>query len=117
MLTEQESHDVEHARYQVNRATPDNPDCVFDYELVATLLRIIDRVQETAGDEPGFTAEQLASMMALDKARKDLKPKKWVANEVSFVTVPPDPNCQIGRLDRGQTAKIDIVNQGGRRDA
>jgi hypothetical protein len=43
IIEAEERHAVEHALYQVNRATPDDPECVFDYELVAALLRIIDR--------------------------------------------------------------------------
>jgi hypothetical protein len=42
-LSEQERHAVAHARYQVEHATPDNPECCFDYELVRTLIEIIDR--------------------------------------------------------------------------
>jgi hypothetical protein len=44
----EEQHAYHHARFQVDRATPDNPECVFDYELVATLLRIIDRLERQA---------------------------------------------------------------------
>jgi hypothetical protein len=42
-LSEQERHGVEHARYQVQHASPDNPNCCFDYELVLTLVKMIDR--------------------------------------------------------------------------
>lgn len=42
-LSPDEVHAIGHARYQVEHATPDNPDCCFDYELVRNLLDIIDR--------------------------------------------------------------------------
>ena len=42
-LSEAERHAVEHARWQVRKATPDNPDCCFDYQLVKNLLDVIDR--------------------------------------------------------------------------
>ena len=42
-LSEEERHAVEHARYQVQHASPDNPDCHFDYGLVLDLVRAIDR--------------------------------------------------------------------------
>ena len=43
VLSEQQRHAVGHARYQVEHSTPENPECCFDYELVATLIGIIDR--------------------------------------------------------------------------
>jgi hypothetical protein len=51
-LSENERHAIGHARYQVEHATPDNPDCCFDYELVATLLKIIDRDRQFLWDQP-----------------------------------------------------------------
>ncbi len=42
-LSEQQRHAVEHARYQVNRSSPDEPECCFDYQLVETLVEMIDR--------------------------------------------------------------------------
>lgn len=42
-ISVQERHAVEHARYKANCATPENPDCCFDYELVNSLIWIIDR--------------------------------------------------------------------------
>lgn len=41
--SEQEQHAIGHARYQVERATPEFPEVCFDYELILTLLKIIDR--------------------------------------------------------------------------
>jgi hypothetical protein len=60
-LSEQQRHAIEHARYQVKHATPDDPECCFDYQLVETLLDIIDAHQPQGGD-------------ALAKAREALKP-------------------------------------------
>ena len=42
-LSEEERHAVEHARYQVEHATPDNPECGFDFDLVKDLICAIDR--------------------------------------------------------------------------
>jgi Lar family restriction alleviation protein len=42
-LSEAERHAIAHARYQVEHASPDNPDCHFDYELVLNLLHVIER--------------------------------------------------------------------------
>ena len=52
-LSEQQRHCVEHARYQVKHATPDDPECCFDYQLVETLLDIIDAHQPQGGDARG----------------------------------------------------------------
>src|SRR6266702_5346289 len=46
LFSEQERHAVGHARYQVARATPDNPECCFDYELVGTLIDVVDRLTD-----------------------------------------------------------------------
>jgi hypothetical protein len=51
VLSEQQRHAVGHARYQVEHSTPENPECCFDYELVATLIGIIDRtLSDTSTD-------------------------------------------------------------------
>ena len=49
-LSEEELHAIAHARYQVKRATPENPDCCFDYGLVADLIKVIDRGLAAQGD-------------------------------------------------------------------
>lgn len=45
-ISESERHAIAHARHQVDRASPDNPDVAFDYELVATLLNLIRRLRK-----------------------------------------------------------------------
>jgi hypothetical protein len=45
-ISEQERHAIAHAQHQVDRASPEKPECSFDYELVATLLRVISRSSE-----------------------------------------------------------------------
>ncbi len=65
-LTEDERHAIAHARYQVERATPDKPECAFDYELVRDLLRVIDRQAasvkgEDAQDEAPVAWQWLSS--------------------------------------------------------
>jgi hypothetical protein len=63
-MRESERHAIAHARYQAEQATPEKPDCCFDYELVKDLLRVIDRIDicnalcrfDGAG-EPVATAE------------------------------------------------------------
>lgn len=42
-LSEQQRHAIEHARWQVEHATPDDPECSFDYELVKVLVEMLDR--------------------------------------------------------------------------
>jgi len=42
-ITDAEWHAINHARCQVADASPDNPDCGFDFELVRDLLNVIDR--------------------------------------------------------------------------
>jgi hypothetical protein len=42
-VSEEERHAIEHARYMVANAGASNPDCCFDYELVADLVRVADR--------------------------------------------------------------------------
>jgi hypothetical protein len=41
--SEEERHAIEHARFQADHASPDDPECRFDFDLVKTLLRVIDR--------------------------------------------------------------------------
>lgn len=41
--TEEERHAIAHARHQVEQASPESPDCCFDFDLVKDLLRVIDR--------------------------------------------------------------------------
>lgn len=43
IMSEAERHAIAHARHQVERATPEKPDCCFDFDLVKDLLRVIDR--------------------------------------------------------------------------
>jgi len=52
LLSEQERHAVGHARYQVDHATPDDPECCFDYELVATLIGVVERLALTPAITP-----------------------------------------------------------------
>ncbi len=42
-ITEEEDHAIKHAEYQVKRATPENSEVRFDYELVQNLLDVIER--------------------------------------------------------------------------
>lgn len=44
-INEAERHAIAHAQYQCERASPDNPDVCFDYELVQTLLSLIERLR------------------------------------------------------------------------
>jgi hypothetical protein len=60
-VSEEERHAIEHARYQVERASPDNPDCCFDFDLVKDLLRVIDR-QSPAGNADEIFAQALADI-------------------------------------------------------
>ena len=51
-LSPEEWHAIGHARYQLKHATPEHPACCFDYEIVAALLQVIDRLrQKDAADE------------------------------------------------------------------
>lgn len=51
-VSEEERHAIAHARYQVEQASPENPDCCFDFDLVKNLLRVIDR--QTVGLAQGY---------------------------------------------------------------
>jgi hypothetical protein len=42
-ISEQERHAIACALWQFEHATPDDPECCFDYELVGTLLKVLDR--------------------------------------------------------------------------
>lgn len=43
-LSDDERHSVAHAQYLVGRATDDNPNISFDYELIRTLLKLLGRL-------------------------------------------------------------------------
>jgi len=45
-LSENQRHSVAHAKYLCDRATPDDPEVCFDYELVQTLLALIEQPAE-----------------------------------------------------------------------
>lgn len=53
-ISEEERHAIGHARYQVEQAKASlvNSDCCFDYQLVADLLRVIDRASGPAQATP-----------------------------------------------------------------
>lgn len=42
-LSEQDQHNIGHARYLVERATDESPEVSFDYTLVRSVLNLIDR--------------------------------------------------------------------------
>ena len=42
-LSEQDLHNIGHARYLVERATDDKPEVCFDFTLVRSILNVIDR--------------------------------------------------------------------------
>jgi hypothetical protein len=42
-VSEEERHAIAHARYQVEQASAEKPECCFDFDLVRDLLRVIDR--------------------------------------------------------------------------
>lgn len=44
ILSEEETHAIGHAKWQVDRATPEKPDVCFDYELVICLLALLKRL-------------------------------------------------------------------------
>jgi hypothetical protein len=46
-ISEEQRHAIGHARYLADQATPEKPDCCFDYELVRALLSVIDRYSVT----------------------------------------------------------------------
>lgn len=44
IVSEEEQHAIDHAQYLVDHASPDHPEVCFDYELVATLLSLIEEL-------------------------------------------------------------------------
>jgi hypothetical protein len=46
-LSEGERHAIGHAQYMVANASGERPEVCFDYELVATLLALIERLRAT----------------------------------------------------------------------
>lgn len=44
-LSEQELHNIGHMQYQVDQASDEKPECGFDYTLVRTVLKTIERLR------------------------------------------------------------------------
>lgn len=72
--SEEERHAVGHARYQVERATPDNPEVAFDYTLVATLLRLIDRLSPVP--QAGCAISAVAAKQRFPQPEGDTPPQQ-----------------------------------------
>ncbi len=70
-LNENERHAVGHARYQVEHATPENPDCWFDYELVATLLSLIAAPPEQPAATLAMNAQAIADYIYEETTKLD----------------------------------------------
>jgi hypothetical protein len=62
-LNESERHAIAHARYQVERASPENPDVCFDFDLVKALLRVIDR-RGTVGPSEDYVKTEIRVAIA-----------------------------------------------------
>lgn len=45
-LTQDENHAVDHLEYLVSHATPEKPEVCVDYELAASLLKLIERLRK-----------------------------------------------------------------------
>lgn len=46
-LSDEERHCIGHAQYLVDQATDETPDVFFDYEVVRTLLKLLERLGAT----------------------------------------------------------------------
>ncbi|MCK1577737.1 hypothetical protein [Bradyrhizobium sp. 174] len=98
-VSEAERHAIAHARYQSQHASPANPDCHFDYELVLDLLRVIDRApQPSLVSQIEAEARRYASMypQSSDGRNTFVIFADWVARLASQpspaapVEVPPE---------------------------
>jgi hypothetical protein len=79
-ISEQERHAIAHAQHQVDQASPEKPECSFDYELVATLLRMINRSSEQiASTQTGLNADIGFANEAKIKAAREIKERAEAA--------------------------------------
>jgi Lar family restriction alleviation protein len=88
-LSEAERHAIAHARYQVEHASPDNPDCHFDYELVLNLLHVIER----SAQPPAAPVERSAPAAPTGDTRSGERPP---ASAAMGHSAGADTRCSAG---------------------
>ena len=72
-LSEQDAHNIGHARYLVERATGEKPEVCFDFTLVRSVLNVIDRQSNEilAVSRTGSEAEAAARVEGYKQGRRD----------------------------------------------
>jgi Lar family restriction alleviation protein len=120
-LSEQERHAVEHARFQADRATPGDPECCFDFELVKTLVQIVDRRSPAVTDamcEAALDADAPDRIQGFSYSKRHVIRDVWANKEIWCAPVgsPEDHQafqrqCQIERMRRALEAALGCPSQ------
>jgi hypothetical protein len=79
-VSEQERHALEHARYLAKGSTPQDPECSFDYQLVETLVELIDRLR--ASPQPSDVQDSFDDSVSAADVRGILPPTPAPAGDV-----------------------------------
>jgi Lar family restriction alleviation protein len=98
-LSEAERHAIAHARYQVEHASPDNPDCHFDYELVLNLLHVIER----SAQPPAAPVERSAPAAPTGDTRSGERPP---ASAAMGHSAGADTRCSAGSAELADWSRL-----------